>query len=558
MKVAIRIVVICAVTAFLSGCTKCGDATNDKEAQAAWQQYNEVRTKGLEPTLAVIDSMEQSKIVSPAKAHYLRGRAYDAGWQMRIAEYCYRKAYEGFAADPSENMRDYADAGYRWAYLRYTRGDTGGAMTIVTALLSQAEGDATFPKRVEASLLMLLADCQVSSHQNDEARHNWQKAYEVQQQVAKTSQNADIPWVSITISSSLYKMGDTAGAQMWLERAAEEFALYEQRGDSLIVEEWKGHIALLRARYLLATGHVAEAAATYAAVPRSRIFEPNGYVAAAEYLMDAGRFDEAVYWYEQLDSTYAANDSARTSFDHIASSLSPRYLAYRKAGRNGDALVIADRITTAIDSALVWQKENDAGELAVIYQTHKRDLQLSDLRFMIRLHRLLIVAGLVIIALVVYLNWRVRKYNKVLTAKNRGLYEQIQQLEQAEAGKREQMEAQPAETLSQNQQIYCRLCELMKNPEVYTDVETNHETLARLISTNRTYINEALRKCANLTPADFINQYRIRHAARLLATTDDPIGLIIEQSGFTNRATFSRLFREHYSMTPSEYRQAAG
>ena len=52
-------------------------------------------------------------------------------------------------------------------------------------------------------------------------------------------------------------------------------------------------------------------------------------------------------------------------------------------------------------------------------------------------------------------------------------------------------------------------------------------------------------------PADFINLYRIRHAAKLLSTTDDPIGLIIEQSGITNRATFNRIFREHYSMSHS-------
>ena len=246
------------------------------------------------------------------------------------------------------------------------------------------------------------------------------------------------------------------------------------------------------------------------------------------------------------------------TFDNIATNLSPRYSAYRKAGRTEQALVMADSIYAAIDSALVWQKKNDAAELAVIYQTHERDLRIKDLRFSISLHRLLLIAGGIILLLIAYLFWRTRKYNKILLAKNRSLYEQIQQLEQAEAEQQEQMEAQPVETLSQNQQLYRRLCELMRDSAVYTDAETNHDTLARLLGTNRTYINEALHECADMTPADFINQYRIRHAAQLLATTDDPIGLIIEQSGITNRATFSRLFREHYSMTPSEYRQAAG
>ena len=39
--------------------------------------------------------------------------------------------------------------------------------------------------------------------------------------------------------------------------------------------------------------------------------------------------------------------------------------------------------------------------------------------------------------------------------------------------------------------------------------------------------------------------------------SDDPIGLIIEQSGFTYRTTFARLFAAYYSMTPSEYRKIA-
>jgi transcriptional regulator GlxA family with amidase domain len=66
-----------------------------------------------------------------------------------------------------------------------------------------------------------------------------------------------------------------------------------------------------------------------------------------------------------------------------------------------------------------------------------------------------------------------------------------------------------------------------------------------------------LHECADTTPADFINHYRIRHAAMLLTTTDQPVGLIAEQCGIASRPTFNRLFREHYSMTPTEYRNAA-
>jgi len=105
--------------------------------------------------------------------------------------------------------------------------------------------------------------------------------------------------------------------------------------------------------------------------------------------------------------------------------------------------------------------------------------------------------------------------------------------------------------------LYRKLYELMQNPDVFTNAEVNHETLARLVGTNYKYVYDALRECAGMTPADFINQHRIRYAAHLLATTDDPIGLVAEQCGFTNRSTFARLFRNKYSMTPTEYRLAA-
>ena len=97
----------------------------------------------------------------------------------------------------------------------------------------------------------------------------------------------------------------------------------------------------------------------------------------------------------------------------------------------------------------------------------------------------------------------------------------------------------------------------MKNPDVYTDADTNHETLARLLGTNYQYVYAALRECADTTPADYLNHLRIQYAAQLLEKSDDPIGLIIEQSGFTNRTTFARLFAAYYSMTPSEFRRAA-
>ena len=139
---------------------------------------------------------------------------------------------------------------------------------------------------------------------------------------------------------------------------------------------------------------------------------------------------------------------------------------------------------------------------------------------------------------------------------NRSLYQEIQKREKAEADEREALRERPAETLSQSELLYRRLCEIMSSPDVFTNPDTNQDTLASLAGTNRTYVYDALRECAGVTPIDFINGYRLRYAARLLATTSDSVSLIAELCGLSRR-TFYRLFDEAYSMSPSDYRKAA-
>ena len=360
----------------------------------------------------------------------------------------------------------------------------------------------------------------------------------------------------MSISNGLFDMGDVEGAQEWLARCEQEFALYAEQGTPKIVEEWRGHIALKRALYLQATGHAAEAQAVFAAIPRSRLMEPRAYSEAAEYLMAAGRYNEAAYWYDQIDSTYLATDGAQMTFDNISTRLSPRYLAYRKAGRNTDALAIADSISAAIDSALVWQKENDAAELAVIYQTHEKELALNDAQTETRIHRILLVAAILVILLIGYLFLRARIYNKVLLEKNRRLVEEIEQREHEEQQAIEHLKAVPEENLTTEQQLFRRLCELMDSSDhIYTDIDLDRSRLAQLLGTNEHYVSDAISTCAGgKSVSGFLNEYRLRYAAHLLATTTDAIGVIAELSGFS-RSSFFRIFSDTYGMSPSEYRK---
>ena len=503
-----------------------------------------------------------------ADEDYKLAQDYDGQWQVRLAEMYYCKAYEALkkanedglfppADDQSYSWFLYGDAGYRYAVMLYRRGDTEGTIALLSDILTHDIRDVE-----RSSILQLMGECQLLLNQHDAAHESYTKAFEARSrwhQDGKDDCPINMMVTCFAIYNSFMEFGEYEEAAQWLERMEKELSVYEQRSDasSRIIEEYRGYVAMNRARLLLATGHAHEANAVYDAIPASRIFTPLGITWAAIWLSDAGRYGESADMYARLDTTYASASNVTMTFDKISECLAPRYMADLKAGRTQEALAIGADMAAAIDSALAWQKRNDAAELSVIYQTHEKELALEESKTKSTIYLIIAVGALLLLLLVGYILWRVRRDNRLLTEKNQVLYEQIQQREQAETEERERQQAQPTETLSQSQQIYRRLCELMEDPAVYTDAECNHETLAQLLGTNRTYLYDALRECADTTPADFINRYRIRHAALLLATTDDPVALVAELCGITNRSTFARLFRDHYSMSPTEYRHAA-
>ena len=54
---------------------------------------------------------------------------------------------------------------------------------------------------------------------------------------------------------------------------------------------------------------------------------------------------------------------------------------------------------------------------------------------------------------------------------------------------------------------------------------------------------------------DYLREYRLTMAARLLVASDATILSIAEEVGFDNLSYFNRAFKKHYGVTPSQYRR---
>ena len=83
-----------------------------------------------------------------------------------------------------------------------------------------------------------------------------------------------------------------------------------------------------------------------------------------------------------------------------------------------------------------------------------------------------------------------------------------------------------------------------------------NELLAKKAGVSIAGLFRIFQKHLGTSPSNFVNQLRIRSASQLLSTPGLNIDTISEQTGFPNRAYFSRVFKQITGMSPSAYRRA--
>ncbi|MDO4162838.1 MAG: helix-turn-helix domain-containing protein [Bacteroides sp.] len=110
--------------------------------------------------------------------------------------------------------------------------------------------------------------------------------------------------------------------------------------------------------------------------------------------------------------------------------------------------------------------------------------------------------------------------------------------------------------MTADQRLYDRFIDLMVEKQIYRNLELNRAMICKMLNTNHTYLNEAIRLNAEgKSLNDIINSYRVQHAAVLFSEQPElPISEVMLQSGFSSRATFYRLFTKYTKMSPNEFR----
>lgn len=84
------------------------------------------------------------------------------------------------------------------------------------------------------------------------------------------------------------------------------------------------------------------------------------------------------------------------------------------------------------------------------------------------------------------------------------------------------------------------------------------EDISGELNLSQSHFMKFFKNTMGTTFIDYLNDYRLTMASRLLVSSDSSILDIAAEAGFENLSYFNRLFKKRFGVTPREYRKQAG
>lgn len=81
------------------------------------------------------------------------------------------------------------------------------------------------------------------------------------------------------------------------------------------------------------------------------------------------------------------------------------------------------------------------------------------------------------------------------------------------------------------------------------------DQLAQAVNLDRSYLSTLFKQVTDLTPGQYIRNFRITKARHLLESSMLPIEKVAQHCGYDHANSFTRIFKQTYGMTPREYRR---
>ena len=366
--------------------------------------------------LSLANSHQQEGTLSELEASYWRGYAYSRMRKVKMAEMEWKNAVSQ-KVSKADDLDYYAQAANRLVGLLYMKADYEEAIRVaLPAIKLLKEKDYTMNNDY-SNLLTFMGSCQLKLNLLDEAANNFSMAWQYYLQVTEADPaiaNYTSAIVGIvTIVDAYIQTAHYHEAYEWtahFDNMLQQCRQHPKAREEYIDKQW-ARLCLYRACALEGLGQKAEAAKAYLAALQTRYAKTgDGKIEATNYLMIAERWREAADNFQIMD-VQLSNYDVKMSLETIHSYLLPKYLANAGAHRTDTTIAVGMQICHALDSAIIWQKQDDAAELATIYETQQKETELMEQRATMsnqRLWMVIIVLGLVILVFGLFVFFRHR------------------------------------------------------------------------------------------------------------------------------------------------------
>ena len=88
--------------------------------------------------------------------------------------------------------------------------------------------------------------------------------------------------------------------------------------------------------------------------------------------------------------------------------------------------------------------------------------------------------------------------------------------------------------------------------------EADVALMAESCAVSRSVLQRRMKQLTGITPTDFLREARLQHACQMLRAADLPVADVAYQCGFSDPKYFSRCFKQHTGLSPSDYKRTNG
>ena len=287
----------------------------------------------------------------------------------------------------------------------------------------------------------------------------------------------------------------------------------------------------------------------------------NGRSAISEAWRLLGDYDKMLATYDEIDRQ-ADSDTLNTNYVRQLRGRAEAAAAHGDHKASQHYWQRHDLLSQAINDQL---QASEVHDYAARYHAYEQQMEIQQREAEASRNALLAIAALVIALLAAGFAVYYFRQQRIIRHKNRVLVEQM--TDAAEYKRRmegeknqEAVPLNPDETVDSDALSIDELSQHIRSviirERLYLSTQFDRQAAIDYFHLSKERIGAAFSQGSEFpTIADFINHCRLEYAKELLAVSlEMTIDDIASAAGFGTRRTFSRLFKERYSITPTEYR----